>query len=178
MNMDEKELIRLTSEGDENAFRQLFDYYYPRTRVFFSKYTRNIEDARDLAQNIFVKLWTLRNTLPDLISFPAYLYRICRNSAIDYARKHRIMLDIEENFAETDSLDEDYFAREMRSRMESRIAQMPEKRRRVIMMSRIEGKSNEEIADEMGITKKTVENHLNAALKELRKLSSCFVFFL
>ena len=46
------------------------------------------------------------------------------------------------------------------------------------MMSRIEGKSNEEIAAEMGITKKTVENHLNAALKELRKLSSCFVFFL
>lgn len=178
MNPEEKELLKLISEGDESAFRQLFDYYYPRTRVFFSSYTRNIEDARDLAQDIFVKLWTMRATLPELLSFPAYLHRICRNSAIDYARKHRIMLDIEENFAETDSLDEDCFAREMRSRMKSRIAEMPERRRRVITMSRIEGKSNEEIAAEMGITKKTVENHLNAALKELRKLSSCFVFFL
>lgn len=55
---------------------------------------------------------------------------------------------------------------------------MPEKRRQVFLMSRVEGRSNAEIAQLLGITKKTVENHLNAALRELRKLTSCLSLFL
>ena len=97
---------------------------------------------------------------------------MCRNAALDYGRKHRVRVDIEEDYSETYPLDEEYFARETRSRMENRIAAMPEKRRLVVTLSRLEGMSNDEIALALGISKKTVENHLNAALRELRKISS------
>ena len=89
-----------------------------------------------------------------------------------FGKRHRIQVDLQEDYAETWPLDEDYFAREMRSRLESQIAQMPERRREVVTLSRIEGLSNDEIATTLGISKKTVENHLNAALHDLRKLTS------
>lgn len=97
-----------------------------------------------------------------------------RNAALDYCKKNRILFDLDESCPEeqTVALDEDYFAREIRQRMERQIAAMPEKRRQVITMSRIEGLSNDEIAAALGISKKTVENHINAALRALRKVSS------
>lgn len=172
MFFNEKVLLQRMTEGDTAAFRQLFDEYYPKVRVFFSRFGLSGEDAKDLAQNIFVKLWTMRSALAEVRSFGAYLFRMCRNAALDYGRKHRVRVDIEEDYSETYPLDEEYFARETRSRMENRIAAMPEKRRRVVTLSRLEGMSNDEIALALGISKKTVENHLNAALRELRKISS------
>ena len=167
-----EELLKRIARGDTAAFRQLFDVWYPKVKVFLSGFTLDDEDARDLAQNIFVKIWTMRASLPEIRSFGAYLYRMCRNAALDYGKRHRLKVDLQEDYAETWPLDEDYFAREMRSRLESRIAQMPERRREVITLSRIEGLSNDEIATTLGISKKTVENHLNAALHDLRKLTS------
>ena len=172
MILNENALLLRMAEGDTAAFRRVFDEYYPKVRVFFSRFVLSDDDAKDLAQNVFVKLWTMRSALREVRSFGAYLFRMCRNAAIDYGRKHNVRVDLEEDYAETYPLDEEYFARETRSRMESRIAAMPEKRRRVVTLSRLEGMSNEEIALKLGISKKTVENHLNAALRELRKITS------
>lgn len=172
MPQKREELLKRIARGDTTAFRQLFDVWYPKVKVFLSGFTLDDEDARDLAQNIFVKIWTMRASLTEIRSFGAYLYRMCRNAALDYGKRHRLKVDLQEDYAETWPLDEDYFAREMRSRLESRIAQMPERRREVFTLSRIEGLSNDEIAATLGIRKKTVENHLNAALHDLRKLTS------
>jgi len=178
MTTDEKELLMRIAEDDSDAFRELFYRWYPKVKVMLAGIAINKADAEDLAQTVFVKLWVRRSLLPEIRSFGGYLYRMCRNAALDYAKKHRIQVELSEGDAESYPLDEDYFAREMRARLESRIARMPEKRRQVITLSRLEGKSNDEIAATLGITKKTVENHLNAALRELRKITSCLLFFL
>ena len=175
---DEKKLLQRMAEDDQSAFRTLFDYYYPRVRVFLSTLLLRQDEAEDLAQNVFVKIWNFRAHLPEVHSLGAYLYRMTRNTALEYARKHRMHVELSEEYAETTAVDEEYFAREMRSRLESRIAEMPERRRQVITLSRLEGKSNDEIAAILGISKKTVENHLNAALRALRKLTSCLALFL
>jgi RNA polymerase sigma-70 factor (ECF subfamily) len=62
--------------------------------------------------------------------------------------------------------------------MDRVVERMPEKRKEVFLLSRRDGKSNDDIARELGISKKTVENHLNAALRELRKITSCLAVFL
>ncbi len=170
----DRDILMRIAEGDAAAFREVFDLYYPKVLAFMAAYARTRGDAEDLAQNVFVKLWTARQTLPGIRSFGAYLFRMSRNAALDYCKKNRLLFDLDESYPEeqTVALDEDYFAREIRQRMERQIAAMPEKRRQVITMSRIEGLSNDEIAAALGISKKTVENHINAALRALRKVSS------
>lgn len=176
---DEPILLQRISEGDQNAFRELFGYYYPKVRCFLAGFIDNEDDVKDLSQNIFVKIWLMRSVLCDIRSFGPYLYRMCRNAAIDYGRRHQVKIPLTDRYEEeTAPLDEDYFAREMSWQYSRQVEKMPEKRRQVFLMSRVEGRSNAEIAQLLGITKKTVENHLNAALRELRKLTSCLSLFL
>lgn len=173
MRLDDSILKRI-ADGDAKAFRQVFEYFYPKVLSLMCNYARRRADAEDLAQNVFVKLWTNRKSLSDIRSFDAYLFKMCRNAALDYCKRHKVFFDLDETYPEelTNALDENYIALEIQQMMYRQIASMPEKRRQVITMSRIEGKSNDEIAEALGISKKTVENHINAALHNLRKISS------
>ena len=179
MLTDEARLLDKISQGDEIAFSGLLTYYYPKVITFLSELIADEKDVEDLSQNIFVKVWLHRSTLRNLRSFGAYLYRMCRNAAIDYGRTHRVRIPFElpQNEPVGYPLDESYFAQEKRFQIDHHVAQMPQKRQQVFRMSREEGKTNEEIARELGLSKKTVENHINAALRELRKLTSCISIF-
>ncbi|MBR4826415.1 MAG: RNA polymerase sigma-70 factor [Bacteroidales bacterium] len=172
-------MIERISEGDEVAFRQLFNHYYPKVLAFLGYFISVSEDTRDIAQNIFAKIWLMRKTLPDIKSFGAYLYRLSRNAAVDYCRKKHIKVSITDNYQDLSdtSADEEYFARESRSQYQSCLEKMPERRREVFSLSREEGLTNEEISKRLGISKKTVENHINAALRDIRKIVSCISIF-
>ena len=114
MLTDEPILLQRISEGDQNAFRELFGYYYPKVRCFLAGFIENEDDVKDLSQNIFVKIWLMRSVLCDIRSFGPYLYRMCRNAAIDYGRRHQVKIPLTDRYEEeTAPLDEDYFAREM-----------------------------------------------------------------
>ena len=180
MLTDEEKLLGRISEGDESAFRTFFGYYYPKVKSFMLTLIDNEEDVNDLSQNIFVKLWLIRSSLGKLRSAGAYLYRMCRNAAIDYGRTHKVKVPFTDahDSAESYPLDEDYFAKERQLQIDGVVERMPFKRREVFKLSRNEGMSNDQIAHSLGISKKTVENHINAALKELRKITSCISFFL
>lgn len=180
MLLDEEQLLRRISEGDESAFRSFFGYYYPKVKTFMLTLIDNEDDANDLAQNIFVKLWLIRSSMAKLHSAGAYLYRMCKNAAIDYGRTHKVKIPFTESNDTPDpySLDEDYFAKEKQQQYLNAVDKMPHKRRKVFLMSRKNGMSNDQIAQTLGISKKTVENHINAVLKELRKITSCISIFL
>ncbi len=176
---DEKTVLKRIAEGDEAAFRVLFGYYYPKVKCFLAELIANEDDVKDLAQNIFIKIWLLRASLEEVRSFGAYLYRMTRNAAIDYCRKHKVKIPLTDQYNEEESypLDESYFARERQLQYEASIHNQPDKRRQVFLLSRVDGLSNTEIAQRLGISKKTVENHINAVLRELRKISSCIAIF-
>ena len=180
MLTDEGKIIERLSQGDEESFRKLFEYYYPKAVSFLLALIQDENEAKDLAQNLFVKIWLIRSSLGKIRSLGAYLYRMCRNAAIDYGRTHKVKIPLEEHTDDSQSydLDEEYFARERQYQVDRMVERMPQKRKQVFLMSRKQGKSNEEISAELGISKKTVENHINAALKELRKITSCIAFFL
>ena len=179
--LDEKTMLTNISMGDESAFKEMFVQYYPKVKVFLGQFIGNQDDAKDVAQNIFVKIWLQRRLLPELRSFSAFLYTMTRNAAIDYGRIHkiRIHLDAVETASERDHETESgFFAKELQVRISHAVAEMPEKRRKVFIMSRLEGRTGKEIAETLGISRKTVENHINLALRELRKLTKVIILFM
>ncbi|MCR5326887.1 MAG: RNA polymerase sigma-70 factor [Bacteroidales bacterium] len=180
MLSDEEKLLKRISEGDQTAFRMFFGYYYPKAKTFMLSLIDSEEDVNDLVQNLFVKLWMIRSSLGKLRSAGAYIYKMCRNAAIDYGRTHKVRIPFTDSTEspETYALDEEYFAKERQLQIDKAVDRMPYKRREVFLLSRKEGMSNEQIAKDLGISKKTVENHINAVLKELRKISSCIAVFL
>ena len=95
-----------------------------------------------------------------------YLKKSCPSVRID-----------EIDFIVDSAIDEKIQADEKESAIRRAVSELSDRRREVFIKSRWEGKSNEEIAQEMSITKKTVENTLNAALKEIRKFLSVIIFF-
>lgn len=179
MLVEEKEILRRVSEGDEFAFRKIFSFYYPKVLTFLRELIDNAQEVEDLSQNVFVKIWLMRTTLPEIKSFGAYMYRMARNAALDYCRRHKVNMPLSESYDDSyvSEVDEEFFAREAQAQMERRLASLPEKRREVFRLSRTEGLSNEEISEKLGISKKTVENHINHVLKDLRKITSCIAIF-
>ena len=103
-----------------------------------------------------------------------------RNAAIDYGRVHKISIpltDVVEKSDDEYETENEFYAKEIEVQVAHLIKQMPDRRRKVFILSRFEGKNNSEIAQIMGISKKTVENHMNLVLKELRKITKVIAIF-
>lgn len=177
---NEKDILKRISLGDENAFRELFRYYYPRAEVFLGKVIYSREDIRDIAQNIFIRVWLMRAVLPEINSFGAYLYRMCRNAAVDYMRSRGVSVPLPDDFDVVSDSTADQFAdaRETEMRISRSVASLPGKRRKIFIMSRVEGLSNAEIAARLNISPKTVENQITLALRQLRTIVSAISFLL
>ena len=136
-----------------------------------------------MTQDIFYKIWTNRETISKVDSFKAYLFRMARNMIYDYY-EHSL---IEENYQQKeqrrstydDLIEEELYARELSLLIDIAVEKMPPQRRNIFIMSRKDGLSNEEIAQRLNISKRTVETHLTQALAELRKIaySTLLLFF-
>lgn len=177
--MTESENSFMSVNVDEAAFRQVFDRYYPRMLAFLRSFLQSDDDAEDVAQNVFVKLWMKRDVLLDKEYLDVYLFRMTVNFAINFSkvRKRHVGID------DIDFPDELDLGREIdsRGRLDTifrAVSEMPEKRREVFILSRLHGMSHKEIARELNISAKTVENHINFALRELRKIKYIIVFFI
>lgn len=177
--IEERVLMERTAAGDRSAFRSLFDVYYPVVHGFMSSILPTREDASDVAQEVFIKLWLMRAALPDITSLRFYLYRMSLNQTINFMKKERfrnssVLADIPYDQMVEEVID----MKDKEAFIASVVERMPEQRRKVFVMSRFENRSNDEIASILNIKKKTVENHLNLALKELRTAlpASLFLF--
>lgn len=170
-DIDSKVVKRL-SEGDQTAFRMLFEHYYPRVYEFVRRIVKSDTLAEDVTQDIFVKIWERREMFGvEVHSFGKYIYVMSRNAAINSLRRSgRISPLAEEsvNRADNFSVEEDYYAHEKELIIRLTVCQMPEQRRRIFEMSRYMGMDNQTIATTLNLSKKTVENHLTLALKTLR----------
>ena len=165
------------------AYRRLYIQYSPRLKHFLTGFIKNRDEASDMTQDIFYKIWTNRETISKVDSFKAYLFRMARNMIYDYY-EHSL---IEENYQQKeqrrstydDLIEEELYARELSLLIDIAVEKMPPQRRNIFIMSRKDGLSNEEIAQRLNISKRTVENHMTQALAELRKIaySTLLLFF-
>lgn len=173
-NEEEQRLAQELATGSRKAFQEIFMRYYPKVRYFVLGLVKSEEDAEDLAQDIFAKLWTNRVAFAEVRNLGVYLFVLSRNMTYNYieARQLRQEWLQEKPFDEEDghSPYEDLIAKDLTLLVDLVVESLPPQRKTIYKLSREAGLSNAEIAEKLGLQKKTVENHLNLALKELRKV--------
>lgn len=173
-NEEEQRLAQELATGSRKAFQEIFMRYYPKVRYFVLGLVKSDEDAEDLAQDIFAKLWTNRAAFAEVRNLGVYLFVLSRNMTYNYieARQLRQEWLQEKPFDEEDghSPYEDLIAKDLTLLVDLVVESLPPQRKTIYKLSREAGLSNAEIAEKLGLQKKTVENHLNLALKELRKV--------
>lgn len=170
-------------QDNECAFKQLYQEYYTRVVTFITGIIKRREISKDLAQDVFVNLWLNRKTLDVSRNLQNYLFVASRHAAINYLKKELSVTSepIEELHTEIGSditVEDTLFAREIRLLIEMVVSEMPEQRQRIYRMSREQGVSNEEIASRLGISKRSVENQISLALKEIRQAITVYVILL
>lgn len=170
---NERELLLKISEGDSVAFGHLFDRYYGLIYSVSFKYLKVHELAEDMVQTSFLKIWEKRVTLNRIERFDHFLFRIARNEMTDHFRKnitrdkHRQRL--RELFGEETGNPEDLLiSKQNRKRIADVIRELTPQQQTAYRLSRDEGLSYQQIADEMGLSVNTVKVHISLALKALR----------
>jgi len=168
--------------GNKDAYQKLFERYAPKIFHFALTYLKNKADAEELVQDVFLKLWEKRETLDATQNVKAYIFKIAINTIYDFIRRKNIE-DAYNNFAKenfnftSNNTWDTIVFKEMESTLNKVVAQLPEQRRRVFLLSKKNGLSNVEIAQKLGLSKRTVENQLYRAigyLKEQLKNHSVF----
>ncbi len=168
----EYELVKKLRKGNVPAFNQLFYTYSSRLYYFAYGYLKSKEDAEELVQEIFSKIWEKRQQLDEKLNFKSYLFTIAFNAIKKHFRSQAYLnryFDHAAANATESAVYEDVDFASLKALVDKLVDKMPEKRKAVFLKSRYEGKNAQEISSEMSISKSTVENHLNQALKYLRQ---------
>lgn len=174
--MSDGELTAAVRGGDDHAYDAVFLRWYPQVRRFLFTLVKEDALAEDLAQSVFMKLWLFRARLNPSQSLKNYLMVLARNAALDFFRSkyHTLQADLSsppEHPAPERTEQKAEYA-ETSARIRQAVEEMPAQRRDVFKMSRFEQLSNEEIAVRLGLSIRTVEKHIQLALKDLRHFLS------
>lgn len=156
-------------EGDQVAFEIVFKLSHNKVYAYFKKKTASIELADELTQLAFIKLWRFRHTLNPSLSLDVQLFRIAKTALLDHFKKEALEERNLKSFyydspSQNVTLQADY---ETNQQLEAILSQLPPTRKKVFMLSRIEGYSYNEIAEQLAISPRTVEKHISLALKQL-----------
>lgn len=159
--------------SDRRAFDELFRTMYPQLVKFAASYTKEKSSASDIVQDSFIAMWQKRSAIDPNQSLKAYIYRIVRNRALNYLRNSSSEISeseivIEEKLLPEEEVDSRENVDELSEKFSEWIDQLPERQQEAFELSRFEGLSHEEIASVMEVSPKTVNNHIVAALKQLR----------
>ncbi len=171
--LTDPELLELLKQDKLSAFREFYARYWKKLYGDAYKRLKSKEAAEEVVQEIFTNLWVKRNSLQIHSTLGGYLHLAVVNQVIDRHRKELVKAKYQEAFkivhSETDTSTEDnIMLRELVYTIENEVSHLPDKCRSVYELSRVEHKTNKEIALHLGISEKTVENHLTKALKQLR----------
>lgn len=177
-----QETIEKLIQGEQRAFRLVFKTFYPKVYCFALGFLKNVDDADDIAQTVFIRLWTKRETLANIYNLDAYLYTITKNTVLNHIASQRAFaIDVStlRNLgSDHASPQEQIEAQDLQLLIDMIVENMPRQRQTVYRMSREQGLSNDEIAERLGLQKKTVENHLNLALGEIREMLKILILLL
>lgn len=174
MPYDLHEMLAQISLGNERAFRQLFDTYHHKIYSFAFYLTRSATLAKDITQDIFIKVWMNREQLSAVGHFEAWLKTIVRNHTYNYlhrlATERLVLKKIEQQRTGTAVDGEnEWLTREYDRLLAQAIAQLSEQQQKVFLLSRREGMKHEAIARLLGVSVNTVKNHMKAALQSIRR---------
>lgn len=165
-----RQWLILTSQADQTSFTLLMRAYWYKVYTQAITYLKSAELAQEITQDVFIKLWNIREKLTEVENFSNFLFILSRNEIITSLRKKRDISTLPSNDIEELILqpDKQLLYKESFHKILGMIEQLPPVRRKVFKMSRLEGKSYEEIGDELGISRNGVKDHIVKALNFLR----------
>lgn len=160
--------------GDEAAFRILFDTYYDQLYAISLLYTKSLDIAEDLVQDIFVKIWVKREKLKGVHDLENYLFVLSRNTIFDWL-KGRVLTtehypELAGYFQEDRTPYDQVTFKELERTLDNVIEALPPQLQTVFKLSRLQGLSHDEIALKTGLSKQTIKKYIVRALLIVRKL--------
>ncbi len=155
------------------SFEELFKTYFKPLTAFAFKFINDIDDAKSIVHDVFMKLWEKRDDIDLSKSVKSYLYTSVNNKSLNYIRDHkkfnREEFVLENQSSKTPNIEEELTSSEVQKKIDRCLNSLNPKVKRIFEMSRYEDKKYKEIAEEMNLSIKTVEAHMTTALKALRE---------
>ena len=177
---DERTLVLRLIDGDEEAFCELYAAYKNRLIYFAMRFLKSRDYAEDVFQDAFTVIWQGRRFINPDTSFSSYLYTIVRNRILNQLRN----LEKEENLRDyilsqavdySDDTRQHILANDLRNLISSAMHQLTDRQREIFEMSRAEQMSHREIAEALGISVNTVQEHISSSLRILRSYLKKYV---
>lgn len=172
MKHEENESL-LIKNGDKAAFDRFFMQYYSQTLRFVHFIVKDNEAAEDITQNTFLKLWLGRSAIDPDKPIKSLLFTMAKNKAMDHLRK--IAREPEREPAGECAIPFSGYAsdraeaRDLKAIIEDAVKDLPEKRKAVFLMRREDELTNDEVSRRLGLSVRTVEKHMELAMKDIRK---------
>ena len=159
------------SHLDHNTFKHLFKEYYNPLCNFASSIINDKLVAQDIVQDVFAKIWHKRDDIELRSEYKSYLFSAVKNRSLEILRKAKLDAKVASNLAEMGAKidvnkEADSFV--LKEQLYNSIRQLPTKCQEVFVLNKIEGLSYVEVANKLGISVKTVENHIGKAFRILR----------
>ena len=166
---DDRLLFDKIRGGNAKAFEYAFRKFSPRLEAFAQKYTNDTNEAEDIVQDVFLKLWERRELL-DNISLTSFLFMMVRNSCLNYLKHRQIADTVQQRIPDTETAERLYAAdfvpdpsslliqKELSDSIDQIMEELPPKCKEAFVLSRLNGLKNREIAEHMAITEKVMEN--------------------
>lgn len=182
-------IVNQMIDGNKQAFKYFFDKYYNELCNFVNIYLHNNDLAEEVVQDIFVYFWENKSRINIQSSVKSYLFSASKYRSLnllrDQKRNSELQKSIEKETHGAFEMSTDFFTdpNEFKKLLDDAVEQLPEKCKRIFLLSKQEELSNKEIAEKLNLSVKTVENQITIALKKLRSFLSphrekIFVLFL
>jgi RNA polymerase sigma-70 factor (ECF subfamily) len=170
---DDRTLFDQIASGDEFAFQQIFEKFKTALTSYLYRFTKSPDIAKDLTQEIFLKLWINRECLSGIESPQHYLFVLAKNRAVDHLRRVALDLRMRETLwgsiiGNRNPTEEEVYAEDSARLVNEAIYKLSNQKQTVFRLSRIEGLTHDQIAVQLHISKNTVKNHIVASVKFIR----------
>ena len=175
----ENNLLQRLRNGDENAYHEIFQNYFQVLVAFAYKYLNDLDLSKEITQNVFVKLFEKRQTIHITFNLKSYLFRMVYNDCMNLIKREKTIRFHHEEYIQGqdvyENMDDISEQTEKEYQIYQAINKLPPQCKLIIERSRLEGKKNQIIAEELGISVRTVETQISKALRLIK--SSVKMFF-
>lgn len=175
--------IEKLRQGDKEAFNEIFLIYSPKTLNLSYRYLLCREDAEEIMQDVFVKLWNIRKTIDPSRNFDNLIFTITKNTIFDRIKRYstekkHLELYFRQTALESNETENEILHADLVKILEDALTSLPPKRRSIFEMNRLQGMTYREIAKKLNLSSTMVEKQMSKALRAVKEKLSGFKIFL
>lgn len=173
--MDPEDLKRILNgigDGDESSFKEYFDFYYERFFRIAHYYVKNNEYAEEIVMDVFAKFWRRRKKLPEIKNLKNYAYSSVKNQSLNFLKRSSVITESLDEYTTSKMIEyiepENLFlGKELAKELEKAVSSLPPRCQLIFRMIREDGLKYKEVAANLGISMKAVENQMHIAMKRI-----------